>query len=142
MVQFDHTKKTFEKSIGITEERADYLTANVFYEMINHAYLVDKLFDNSDDAPANMVTKTGILEKTFQETSNEAERIFCTWEYSKIDHLTDMEDKRNPIAAMTMLFQVCRTDKDEFIKRYKEMKAAALSSRSRRHEDNEDDNED
>jgi hypothetical protein len=133
MVQFNHEEKTFEQSLGITTDRADYLTASVFYEMINHAYLIDKLFDNSDDAPRNMVTKTGILEKAFEDTVNEAERIFTTWEYAKIDHLED--DKNNVFAGMTMLFQVCGTDKDEFVKRFAQFKADAVRSMKKRREE-------
>lgn len=135
MVQFDHSKPTFEQSLGISTERADILTATVFYEMINHAYLVDKLFDNAEDAPRNMTTKTGILEKAFEEASNEAERIFCTWEYGKIDLLDD-NDAKSPLAGMTMLFQMCRSDKDEFIKRYIEFKTEALKNiKKKRNED-------
>lgn len=135
MVQFDHTKPTFEQSLGISEERADILTATVFYEMINHAYLVDKLFDNSDDAPRNMTTKTGILEKAFEEASNEAERIFCTWEYGKID-LLDNNDAKSPLAGMTMLFQFCNSDKDKFIQKYIEFKSEAIKNmKKKRNED-------
>jgi hypothetical protein len=133
MVKFNHEEETFEKSLGITTDRADFLTASVFYEMINHAYLIDKLFDDTDDAPRNMVTKTGILEKAFDETVNEAERIFTTWEYSKIDHLHD--EKNSVFAGMTMLFQFCNSDKDEFISKYRNFKAEAMKSYKKRRDD-------
>lgn len=124
MVKFNHEHETFEKSLGISTERADFLTASVFYEMINHAYLIDKLFDDSDDAPRNMVTKTGVLEKAFEETVSEEERIFTTWEYAKIDRLGD--EKSSVLAGMTMLFQFCNTDREEFIKKYKHFKDEAI----------------
>lgn len=126
MVHFDHSKSTFEQSLGISPERADVLTATLFYEMINHAYLSDRLFDNMDEAPRNMVTKTGILEKAFEDAVDEKERIFCTWEYSKIDTLS--EDKKNPLFGMTMLFQFCKSDKDKFIEKYIEFKSEAMKN--------------
>jgi hypothetical protein len=119
MVKFDHTESSVPSALGIPQNRTEQLSASIMFEMINQAFLVRKLFDNPDDAPVNFTRKTGILERLFDDASNEAERIFLTWEFSKIDLSMHKNDKmRTVLQALSLLYSACDADKDKFIQKF------------------------
>jgi len=124
MLKFNHDTKTIQDSLGIDTKRADHISANILFEIINQAYLVKNLFDNPDNAPSNLTTKTGLLERVFEETTNEAERIYATWEYSKIDlTLQKSEAMQATLQGMALLYSACDSDKDKFINKFIEHKS-------------------
>lgn len=88
-IQFNHDVKTMSEALCIPDERRHYLHAVVLYNMVYQHIMVTSLFDDTDDAPANMRTKSGCLEKMLDEAENEAERVYITWEYCSVDLKTD-----------------------------------------------------
>lgn len=137
MIKFDHTAETLQESMSIGQDRADALTASLFYEMINVQQLVNSLFDNPDDAPANLTTKTGVLERALEETKTQEEMVYVTWEYAKYDILIK-KDKEFAMGHKLMslsLFMASNQDKDRFIEIYVKKKSQADSERDDENED-------
>jgi hypothetical protein len=138
MVQFDHTSGNIPRSLNITDERSDQLDALVMYNIINQGMMIRQLFDSPDDAPANMRTKTGVLERCFESTNNEAERIYLVWEYAKLDVRLDKDVKLQAImSGMAMLYDAVNGDEDKFVEKFVSFKNKAKGMMSGSDEDDE-----
>lgn len=138
MVKFNHTAGNINRSLNISDERCDHLDALVMYSIINQAMMIRQLFDNPDDAPANMRTKTGVLERCFESTVNEAERIYLVWEYSKIDMRLDKDQKLQAImSGMTLLYDAVNGDEDKFINKFVSFKNKAKDMMNSSDDDDE-----
>lgn len=138
MVQFDHTKGNINRSLGITDDRSDELDAIVMYNMINQAMMIRQLFDNPKDAPDNMRTKTGVLERCFESTNNEAERVYLVWEFAKLDMRLDSDTKVQAImSGMTMLYDAVNGDEDKFVEKFVSFKNKAKGMMERSDDDDE-----
>ena len=138
MVQFDHTSGNIPRSLNITDERSDQLDALVMYNIINQGMMIRQLFDNPDDAPANMRTKTGVLERCFESTNNEAERIYLVWEYAKLDVRLDKDVKLQAImSGMAMLYDAVNGDEDKFVEKFVSFKNKAKGMMSGSDDDDE-----
>lgn len=138
MVQFDHTSGNIPRSLNITDERSDQLDALVMYNIINQGMMLRQLFDSPDDAPANMRTKTGVLERCFESTNNEAERIYLVWEYAKLDVRLDKDVKLQAImSGMAMLYDAVNGDEDKFVEKFVSFKNKAKGMMSGSDEDDE-----
>jgi len=138
MVQFDHTSGNIPRSLNITDERSDQLDALVMYNIINQGMMIRQLFDSPDDAPANMRTKTGVLERCFESTNNEAERIYLVWEYAKLDVRLDKDVKLQAImSGMAMLYDAVNGDEDKFIEKFVSFKNKAKGMMSGSDDDDE-----
>lgn len=132
MVTFDHSARNFQGALNIEQDRTDELDAIVMYSLINQAMMVKQLFDDPDDAPSNMRTKTGILERALESAKNDNERIYITWEYARVDARTDM-DKRaaTALGGLALLYQIVNGDEDEFVAKYIKHKRDAMEARER-----------
>jgi hypothetical protein len=139
MVKFNHTAGNLQQSMGLTQQRADELTASLFFEMINVQHMVESLFDNPDDAPANMTTKTGIMERVFDDVKSSEEMVYVAWEYAKYDVLLNRDEKFAMAHKMMTLslYTFSNHDKDKFINTYVKKKSEAESNF-----ESESDNED
>lgn len=139
MVQFDHTSGNIPRSLNITDERSDQLDALVMYNIINQGMMIRQLFDSPDDAPANMRTKTGVLERCFESTNNEAERIYLVWEYAKLDVRLDKDVKLQAImSGMAMLYDAVNGDEDKFVEKFVSFKNKAKGMMSGSDEDDDE----
>lgn len=139
MVKFDHTSGNIPRSLNITDERSDQLDALVMYNIINQGMMLRQLFDTPDDAPANMRTKTGILERCFESTNNEAERIYLVWEYAKLDIRLDKDVKLQAImSGMAMLYDAVNGDEDKFVEKFVSFKNKAKGMMSASDEDDDE----
>jgi hypothetical protein len=129
MVKFDHTARNLQESMGLTQKRADELTATLFFEMISVQHMVESLFDKPEDAPANMITKTGIMERVFDDVKSPEEMLYVTWEYAKYDILLKKEDQFSMAhKMMTMsLYMFSNQDKEKFVNTYVKKKSEAES---------------
>jgi len=88
-IQFTHDASSMSEALGISTERRHYLHGVVLFNMVYQNIMVTSLFDDSDDAPVNMRTKSGCLERMLESAENWAEQIYITWEYCTIDIRTD-----------------------------------------------------
>ena len=91
-LSFDHTCKRINLAMGICNERSDELLAYISFYMVEQSIMREKLFGDDaehDDVPANYCTKTSVLEKCLDVAQDEEERIYITWEFTKLDIRTD-----------------------------------------------------
>lgn len=139
MVQFDHTKGNVNRSLGITDERSDQLDALVMYNMINQGMMIKQLFDDPSEAPDYMRTKTGLLERCFESTNNEAERIYLVWEFAKLDIRIEKDIKLQAImSGMAMLYDAVNGDEDQFIEKFVSFKNKAKGMMESSNEDDDE----
>lgn len=114
-IVFNHEATQMPDAIGIATERRYYLNAVVLFNMVYQNIMVHSLFDDTDDAPANMRTKSGCLERILESAKNEAEMVYLTWEYCNLDIKTD----DGPSGAMFLAMISSKTkeldlDQDQF----------------------------
>ena len=129
-IEFNHEEKNIHRSIGLTDDRADEITAGVLFEMINQSYLVDKLFSNPEEAPVNLRTKTGVMERSLEDVNYNNEMVYAIWEYTKYDMMTSSENKHHEKMkmAMSMLFMMSDMKKEKFIRNFINKKRTAEAS--------------
>jgi hypothetical protein len=139
MVTFDHTQRDVQRALSIPDHRSDVLDAKVLFSMINQAMMIHQLFDTPDDAPLNLRTKTGIMERILDEAESDNERIYLVWEYSRMDLRMDTDKKlQHVLAGMTMLYKAVDGDEDKFVEKFITYKNEAKAHKDR-HDDDEDD---
>jgi len=126
-IKFDHSQDSLHLAIGIDDERSDELDAIVFFSIIDQSVLTESLFDNPDDAPINMRTKTGMMERMFEKGSTEAERIYLAMQFSKIDRDMDFESSgvHGFLAGLTMMYEAVDGDCDKFLRKFIKYKEKA-----------------
>lgn len=126
-INFDHSQKSLNLAIGIDDERSDELDAIVFFSIIDQSVLAESLFDNPDDAPVNMRTKTGMMERMLEHGSTEAEIIYLAMQFSKVDR--DMDFKSSGVhgflSGLAMMYEAVDGDCDKFVKKFIKYKEKA-----------------
>ena len=140
MVKFDHSAGNVQAALSIPDHRSDVLDAKVLFNIINQAVMVNKLFDDPDDAPSNLRTKTGVIEKILDEAKTDNERVYLVWEYSRLDLRMDTDKKlQHVLAGMTMLYKAVDGDEDKFVEKFISYKNEAKAHKSRQDNDEDDD---
>lgn len=126
-IKFDHSQNSLNLAIGIDDERSDVLDAIVFFSIIDQSVLAESLFDNPDDAPVNMRTKTGMMERMLEHGSTEAEIIYLAMQFSKVDR--DMDFKSSGVhgflSGLAMMYEAVDGDCDKFVKKFIKYKEKA-----------------
>ena len=126
-IKFDHSQNSFHLAMGIDDERSDALDAIVFFSIIDQSVLAESLFDNPDDAPVNMRTKTGMMERMLEHGSTEAEIIYLAMQFSKVDR--DMDFKSSGVhgflSGLAMMYEAVDGDCDKFVKKFIKYKEKA-----------------
>lgn len=111
-IKFNHEGKTLAESMGIDEERKHELEATVIYNMLIVEIMARKLFDNPKDAPRNLTTKSGVLEKILDYADTEAEAIYLTYEYCILDRKTS-DGPEGQMFATALAIKIKQLDLDE-----------------------------
>lgn len=139
MVKINHESKTLQQSLGIEDNRANVITATVMFHLINQQFMLQKLYDNPNEAPRSMRTKTGVLEKVLQEVTGDNELVLATWESARFDAIIELDDDHASklIAMFTMMYVLANNNKEQFIKEFIKHKNKAMQSRQ---DDEDDDN--
>jgi hypothetical protein len=137
MVQLNHNSSTMGEAMGISKDRQDVITASVFFEIVNNDYQVMSLYDDPEEAPREMVTTSGVLQKALSRVSNEQERMYMIWEFAKTDtvrnsKMSDHFDKM--LQAVSMIFMMCDKDYNKFVKRFTAFQRQAEEEIKRRGE--------
>lgn len=140
MVKFDHSAGNVQAALSIPDHRSDELDAKVLFNIINQAIMINTLFDNPDDAPSNLRTKTGLIERILDEAKSDNERVYLVWEYSRLDMRMDTDKKlQHVLAGMTMLYKAVDGDEDKFVEKFISYKNEAKAHKSRQDNDEDDD---
>lgn len=110
-IKFNHEGKSLADAMGIDLERRYELEAIVIYNMLIVEIMAKKLFDNPEDAPRNLTTKSGVLEKILDYADTDAEAIYLTYEYCILDKKTD--GLKGQIFASALAVKIRELDLDE-----------------------------
>ena len=119
-VKFDHSQGNLGLALGIDDERTDELDALIIFNIIDQTVMVDNLFDDPEDAPLNLTTKTGLMESVFESTTNETERIYVAFEYSKMDQhmMHNVRGFKDFMRGLHLLYQGADGDQDKFVQKF------------------------
>lgn len=131
MVKINHESKTLQQSLGIEDDRADSISALVMFHMINQTYMVQHLYDNPDEAPRSMKTKTGVLENVLNEVNGENEIVLATWESARFDAIIELDEEHAAklMTMFSMMYMMADRKKDSFIKQFLKHKKKAMEMR-------------
>ena len=101
------------------------------FNMINQSYMLHKLYDDPNEAPKSMRTKTGILENVLKEVNGDSEIILATWETARFDAIIELdEDHATKLMSLfTMMYMMADQKKDKFIKQFLKHKKKAMENR-------------
>jgi hypothetical protein len=126
MKKMDHSKGSFDEALGISAERGNEIEALVLFHILDQDFLQGSLFDNIEECPYNLKTKSGCLESILEECETEEERIFATWDYAKKDILADRDIKAKMMMfALMEEYKSMGGDKDKFVGFWVEQKNIA-----------------
>lgn len=114
-IKFNHEGKSLAEAMGIDEERKYELEAIVIYNMLIVEIMARKLFDNPKDAPRNLTTKSGVLEKILDYADTDAEAIYLTYEYCILDKKTDGLKGQMFATALAVKIKQLDLDEEKFI---------------------------
>lgn len=118
----NHNVNTMGEAMGVNKDRQDVITASVFYEIVNNDYQVQALYDDPKEAPREMVTTSGVLQKALLRVSNEEEKMYLVWEFSKTDTIRNSRKLSNHfdkmLQAVAMIFLMCDKDYNKFVKKF------------------------
>lgn len=130
MIELNHNSTTIGEAMGLSEDTQDIITASIFFDIVNNDFQITQLFDNIDEAPKEMKTSSGILERCLKRANNKQEELFIVWEFAKTDFArSNPEHSKNfdgLLQSVAMMFLICNKDYDEFVKKFIDHKKQAL----------------
>lgn len=95
MPKLDHSKNSFGEVMGLSDYEQHHAKTAILFETINCNLLAQRLFEDPEDAPADLRTVSGVLEKALSHSLSPAQQIYLCIEF----HHTYMHT-RNGIAAV------------------------------------------
>ncbi len=110
---FNHDVRRVHEALGVDNERREYIHGVILYQMAYQHIMVNQLFDDKDNAPANLRTKTGVLERIFDNVNTEEERIVATWDYCAADTRISEDDPRGMLFFHMLITRVKDFDLDQ-----------------------------
>lgn len=118
-IVFNHNTGNVPLAFGLTEDRANEITASIFFIEIDKTYTAHQLYDDMREAPKEFTTKTAVLDTLLDDCNTNAEALYAAFEWGK--HLTLSACRREykeMTAMMTMLYMTSGQDKTKFIKEF------------------------
>jgi len=110
---FSHDNSSIHEAFGVETERRDYLHGAILYNIAYQKIMVDQLFDDEDNVPRNLCTKTGIIERFLENAETEEERLVMMWDYATVDCKIDSNDIRGHLFFEMILKRVKHFDLDQ-----------------------------
>lgn len=103
-VEFNHDGVKMHETFNISDDRAKRIYSIMFFETISSFMLAGDLFDNWDDSPRNLITKSGKLERVLSKIQNDQEKYYvlaCYFiEATKIEHVLEKYAKSRLITNL------------------------------------------
>ena len=133
-IVFNHNTGNVPLAFGLTEERANEITASIFFIEIDKTYTAHQLYDDMREAPKEFTTKTAVLATLLDDCSTNAEALYAAFEWGK--HLTlsaCRKEYKEMTQMMTMMYMISGQNKDKFIKEF-----AKRASKTELDEEDED----
>lgn len=123
-IKFNHDAKTISLALGISEDRKLEIEACVMYAILSTEIIANKLYgDDRNNAPNNMRSKSGVLEKILDYAFDEAELVYMAYEYATTDKFTDTKEGKLFATALAMTLEKdLDLDEEKFISWWKKMR--------------------
>ena len=123
-VKFKHECSTFTEALGISNKRGKELDAHVLFSIVDCAAMSEELFDDGE-APANLSTKTGVMERYLEKAENEHEAVYMVWFHGNSNEKFKVESLEIKLFQMSinMLYDKCSRDEDKFVSKFAELTA-------------------
>ena len=110
---FNHEYKSIHEALGVEDERRNYLHGVILYNIAYQKIMFEELFDDEDNAPRNLRTKTGVIERFLEAAQTEEERLIMMWDYSTADTRIDSDGIRGHLFLEILLKHVKKFDLDQ-----------------------------
>ena len=122
--KLNHEKSDLGESLGIEKERSDELVATVLFELTNNQFNVASLYDDPEEAPRSLTTKSGMIERIASHVDLLPELVFILIEYAKYDTLSSVDNEMSErfVMSNSMLYMQANKDKQKFIELFKRIK--------------------
>lgn len=75
-LKLNHEGEALHECFNLAESTANRIKSYMFYQSLSNASMASDLYDDVDDAPRSMTTKTGRLEKILLFANSDNERAF------------------------------------------------------------------
>lgn len=124
-IVFNHNATKISDSLGISEDRKLEIEAYVMYAILSTEIICRKLYgEDRNQAPSNMRSKSGVLEKVLDYAQDETELVYMTYEYVNQDKFTDTKEGGLFASAVAMKLQDddIELDEDKFVSWWKKMR--------------------
>lgn len=83
-ITFEHNANTIGEAINLNNDDLLYTKKALIFSVLSPRVLVDKLYDNSDDAPLNMSTVSGRLELGLSLLKSDEMKLFYLLNFNDI----------------------------------------------------------
>lgn len=122
--KLNHEKSDLGESLGIEKERSDELVATVLFELTNNQFNVASLYDDPEEAPRSLTTKSGMIERIASNVDLLPELVFILIEYAKYDTLSSVDNEMSErfVMSNSMLYMQANKDKQKFIELFKRIR--------------------
>jgi hypothetical protein len=121
-VQFKHECSSLTGALGISDKRGKELDAHVLFSIVDCAAMSEELFDDGE-APANLSTKTGVMERYLEKAENDHEGLYMVWFHGCSNEKFKTESLETKLFQMSigMLYDKCSRDEDKFVSKFAEL---------------------
>lgn len=118
-ITFNHSAKTLSESIGLSTNDLLYIKLLIIFNSMNSKLLVETLFDKEDNAPKDMKTTSGNIEKLLPLMKNDAMTLFTLMHYEAISNeiLVGYDIIKNP----DKMKEIISKEEDSIEKSFKEL---------------------
>lgn len=74
--KLDHSKSKLNAAFGISDYDKLYIKSAIIFELLSVHIMVNELYDDPKEAPSNMTTTTGLLERAMSHIDDKTQQIF------------------------------------------------------------------
>jgi hypothetical protein len=82
--KFSHTEDAIQDALGLSKETDDKCSEIIFFSTLSNHLMARELFDDIEEAPKALITKTGDLEKCLSLCSTELEKDYVLLMFNQI----------------------------------------------------------
>lgn len=82
-VKFDHNQEEFISCLGLSKYDEHYVKAAIVFETIASATKVVELYDKIEDAPVELRTVSGSIQRSLQHCNTDAQRLYLLLNFHK-----------------------------------------------------------
>jgi len=86
--KFSHDENTIQKALGLPQDVDAKCCEIIFFSTLSNHLMAKELFDDVEEAPKSLITKTGDLQKCLSLCSNELEKDYVLLMFNQLHEMT------------------------------------------------------